>query len=135
MKGHNGAQEGGARGVRGSENEARGQNTQKKTEREKAESNFSKYFVLWRGHSDRAYTVKGRSPRCPREKERNQGAKYAEKNGEGGIRTLGRVAPTSVFKTDALNHSATSPYLHSNNFSGRVASIEIRLPRYQCYIR
>lgn len=32
------------------------------------------------------------------------------KNGRGGIRTLGRVAPTSVFKTDALNRSATLPY-------------------------
>ena len=30
--------------------------------------------------------------------------------GRGGIRTLGRVAPTSVFKTDALNRSATLPY-------------------------
>lgn len=39
---------------------------------------------------------------------------YAEigglKYGRGGIRTLGRVAPTSVFKTDALNRSATLPY-------------------------
>src|SRR3954453_6841725 len=29
--------------------------------------------------------------------------------GEGGIRTHGRLAPTPVFKTGALNHSATSP--------------------------
>jgi hypothetical protein len=29
--------------------------------------------------------------------------------GEGGIRTHGEVAPTAVFKTAALNHSATSP--------------------------
>jgi hypothetical protein len=29
--------------------------------------------------------------------------------GEGGIRTHGRLAPTEVFKTSALNHSATSP--------------------------
>ena len=29
--------------------------------------------------------------------------------GEGGIRTHGRLAPTAVFKTAALNHSATSP--------------------------
>src|SRR5437868_12432951 len=29
--------------------------------------------------------------------------------GEGGIRTHGGLAPTAVFKTAALNHSATSP--------------------------
>ena len=29
--------------------------------------------------------------------------------GEGGIRTHGRLSPTAVFKTAALNHSATSP--------------------------
>ncbi len=30
--------------------------------------------------------------------------------GEAEIRTLGGVAPSTVFKTAALNHSATSPY-------------------------
>ena len=29
--------------------------------------------------------------------------------GGGGIRTHGRVAPSSVFKTGAFNHSATPP--------------------------
>ena len=29
--------------------------------------------------------------------------------GEGGIRTLGPLAGTTVFKTDAFDHSATSP--------------------------
>jgi hypothetical protein len=29
--------------------------------------------------------------------------------GEGGIRTHGRVTPSLVFKTRALNHSTTSP--------------------------
>ena len=29
--------------------------------------------------------------------------------GETGIRTLGRRKPTSVFETDAFDHSATSP--------------------------
>ena len=29
--------------------------------------------------------------------------------GWGGIRTHGRLAPTPVFKTGALNHSATHP--------------------------
>src|SRR5436309_10357024 len=32
-----------------------------------------------------------------------------ETGGRGGIRTHGRLAPTPVFKTGALNHSATSP--------------------------
>ena len=32
-----------------------------------------------------------------------------EPGGEGGIRTHGELAPTAVFKTAALNHSATSP--------------------------
>lgn len=31
------------------------------------------------------------------------------KNGEGGIRTLGSFDTTPVFKTGALNRSATSP--------------------------
>ena len=33
-----------------------------------------------------------------------------EFGGEGGIRTHGGLAPTAVFKTAALNHSATSPF-------------------------
>src|SRR5688572_29585640 len=33
----------------------------------------------------------------------------AASGGEGGIRTHGELAPTAVFKTAALNHSATSP--------------------------
>lgn len=32
--------------------------------------------------------------------------------GEGGIRTPGRDKPTTVFKTAALNRSATSPLLY-----------------------
>lgn len=30
--------------------------------------------------------------------------------GQGGIRTHGELAPTAVFKTAALNHSATCPF-------------------------
>jgi hypothetical protein len=30
--------------------------------------------------------------------------------GESGIRTHGRLTPTAVFKTAALNHSAISPF-------------------------
>ena len=32
--------------------------------------------------------------------------------GGGGIRTHGRLSPTSVFKTGAFNHSATPPTRH-----------------------
>jgi hypothetical protein len=32
--------------------------------------------------------------------------------GEGGSRTHERLAPLSVFETDALDHYATSPYRH-----------------------
>lgn len=31
--------------------------------------------------------------------------------GKGGIRTHGRLSPTSVFKTDLLNHSSTFPFI------------------------
>ena len=34
-------------------------------------------------------------------------------SGEAGIRTLGRIAPTSVFETDPIGRSGTSPYSHS----------------------
>ena len=33
----------------------------------------------------------------------------AEKSGEGGIRTLGRIAPTPVFETGPIGRSGTSP--------------------------
>ena len=33
-------------------------------------------------------------------------------NGGGGIRTHGRLSPTLVFKTRALNHSTTPPGLN-----------------------
>ena len=33
----------------------------------------------------------------------------AVSGGKGGIRTHGELAPTAVFKTAALNHSATLP--------------------------
>ncbi len=36
--------------------------------------------------------------------------------GEIGIRTLGGVAPTMVFKTIAFDHSAISPYVAKNIF-------------------
>ncbi len=35
---------------------------------------------------------------------------YMFYGGGGEIRTHGRVAPTAVFKTAALNHSATPPF-------------------------
>ncbi len=36
--------------------------------------------------------------------------------GQGEIRTHGRVSPTIVFKTIALNHSATCPRLKYQRF-------------------
>ena len=35
--------------------------------------------------------------------------KIMKYGGGGGIRTHGRLSPTSVFKTGAFNHSATPP--------------------------
>jgi hypothetical protein len=36
---------------------------------------------------------------------------YNMSGGEGGIRTPGGLSPTAVFKTAAIDHSATSPKL------------------------
>jgi hypothetical protein len=38
---------------------------------------------------------------------------YKGNGGEGGIRTPGTLSGTPVFKTGAINHSATSPHLYS----------------------
>ena len=38
--------------------------------------------------------------------------KIMKYGGGGGIRTHGRLSPTSVFKTGAFNHSATPPTRH-----------------------
>lgn len=45
-----------------------------------------------------------------------------EKNGGGEIRTHGRENPTSVFKTDAINHSATPPTAYYTKFAIRAQS-------------
>ncbi len=42
-------------------------------------------------------------------KFRNITIKTMAVGGGGGIRTHGRLSPTAVFKTAALNHSATHP--------------------------
>ena len=42
---------------------------------------------------------------------------FAKGGGEGGIRTHGTVARTAVFKTAALNHSATCPSLAASGES------------------
>ena len=49
---------------------------------------------------------------CCRFFYRKISSNYLIIGGEGGIRTPGRDQPTTVFKTAALNHSATSPYLY-----------------------
>ena len=46
--------------------------------------------------------------------------------GEGGIRTLGTVAGTAVFKTATFNHSVTSPLLSATPC---VARLFVRRPR------
>ena len=38
-----------------------------------------------------------------------QSVRQCRDGGQGGIRTHGGLAPTAVFKTAALNHSATCP--------------------------
>ena len=38
-------------------------------------------------------------------------------NGEGGIRTLGTIAGTLVFETNAFDHSATSPGCFNSHFT------------------
>jgi hypothetical protein len=49
-------------------------------------------------------------------------AKDAQRTGgEGGIRTHGRLAPTEVFKTSALSHSATSPNKSETKVGTRLA--------------
>gem|GEM_PF-6622075 len=42
--------------------------------------------------------------------------------GEGEIRTPGPRKETPVFKTGALDHSATSPRVHVVHYNGKVAS-------------
>ena len=50
--------------------------------------------------------------RYPRLKQKNtrKGHFFCFNGGEAEIRTLGGVAPSTVFKTAALNRSATSPF-------------------------
>ena len=47
--------------------------------------------------------------RLPRAAKRHADLIADLNGGEGGIRTHGGLPPTAVFKTAALNHSATSP--------------------------
>ena len=42
--------------------------------------------------------------------------------GESGIRTHGRLTPTAVFKTAALNHSAISPIRNMVAVKGRIVA-------------
>jgi hypothetical protein len=41
--------------------------------------------------------------------------------GRGGIRTHGTLAGTPVFKTGALNHSATLPLQRFNHLAARIS--------------
>ena len=78
--------------------------------------------LRWKGklevelrYAGRFFEVDGRGSRC-----REEEAGFAESRsgdflhcrlhgGEGGIRTPGTLSGTPVFKTGAINHSATSP--------------------------
>ena len=65
--------------------------------------------------------VRDRHPRCPPSRERGRGRavercgggsngmRYLQTGGGGGIRTHERLAPLPVFKTGAMNRSATPP--------------------------
>lgn len=57
--------------------------------------------------SDRSKPILGLSGMEDKKRPPDGGLKFV--GGGGGIRTPGRVSPTSVFKTDAFNHSATPP--------------------------
>ncbi len=56
--------------------------------------------------------------------------------GGGEIRTHGRVTPTAVFKTAALNRSATPPhfrqesYLFEPNFASKTPAVMLLLQLY-----
>ncbi len=47
----------------------------------------------------------------------------SQRSGEGGIRTLGELAPTPVFETGTIGHSVTSP----DWFSRAVLLLSLRL--------
>jgi hypothetical protein len=51
--------------------------------------------------------------------------------GEGGIRTHGGLAPTAVFKTAALNHSATSPRMSVYRTQGLPISLRPQMCKRQ----
>ncbi len=51
--------------------------------------------------------------------------------GEGGIRTHGGLAPTAVFKTAALNHSATSPRMSVYRTQGLRISLKPQMCKRQ----
>ena len=62
-------------------------------------------------------TPENQSPRIPHEyAQRRKFCPDELDGGEGGIRTHGKIAPTSDFESGAFNHSATSPIFSSNGF-------------------
>src|SRR3546814_588644 len=67
----------------------------------------------------------GACPVMPNQRLKAKG----ECGGWGGIRTHGEREPTAVFKTAALNHSATHPAaLSSRTMSGGSESVETYMP-------
>src|SRR3954453_21131430 len=56
---------------------------------------------------------------------RKRDAEGRVRGGEGGIRTPGTFSGTPVFKTGAINHSATSPQVYQL-YDGVAASIHVQ---------
>jgi hypothetical protein len=69
-------------------------------------------YKEWRRGRDsnlrRLAGLSGAEARC-RNPERSEGPHYRS-GGEAGIRTLDTLSSMPVFKTGAINHSATSPF-------------------------
>jgi hypothetical protein len=63
------------------------------------------------GRAIRSWAVKGKSPSFALRASEGilRFLTSAKNGGEGGIRTHGGLSTTSVFKTEAINHSTTSP--------------------------
>src|SRR6476619_2352520 len=55
--------------------------------------------------------------------------------GRGGIRTHGTLAGTPVFKTGALNHSATLPSLDVSDLAGACGRGKRQIGRYWRWLR
>ncbi len=53
-----------------------------------------------------------------------------QSSGEGGIRTLGELAPTPVFETGPIGHSGTSPVVVASDYRGANSRREDGFPPF-----